>query len=67
MVTVDAKGLSCPEPLMMAQDAMKKNPDESIEVLVDSPAARDNIMRLAKRKRSATLEDREGFYRIVIE
>lgn len=29
MVNLDAKGLFCPEPLMMVQDAMKKNPGEN--------------------------------------
>lgn len=35
MVTVDAKGLFCPEPLMMTQDALKKNPGEQVVVEVD--------------------------------
>lgn len=44
MVTVDAKGLFCPEPLMMTQDALKKNPGEQVVVEVDSATPRDNIL-----------------------
>lgn len=59
MVTVDAKGLFCPEPLMMTQDALKKNPGEQVVVEVDSATPRDNILRLARRKKlNATVDEK---------
>ncbi len=59
MVTVDAKGLFCPEPLMMTQDALKKNPGEQVVVEVDSASPRDNILRLARRKKlNATVDEK---------
>ena len=67
MILVDAKGLSCPEPLMMAQEAIKSHPGEQIVVEVDTPAPRDNILRLARRKKlEAAVEERDGVYVITI-
>lgn len=67
MVTVDAKGLFCPEPLMMTQDALKKNPGEQVVVEVDSAAPRDNILCLARRKKlNATVDEKDGVFTITI-
>lgn len=67
MVTVDAKGLFCPEPLMMIQDALKKNPGEQVVVEVDSASPRDNILRLARRKKlNATVDEKDGVFTITI-
>lgn len=67
MVTVDAKGLFCPEPLMMTQDALKENPGEQVVVEVDSAAPRDNILRLARRKKlNATVDEKDGVFTITI-
>ena len=67
MILVDAKGLSCPEPLMMAQEAIKAHPGEQIVVEVDTAAPRDNILRLARRKKlEATVEERDDVYVITI-
>ena len=46
--TVDARGLSCPQPAMLAQEALQKLGKGTIEVLVDSSTARENAARLAK-------------------
>ncbi|MDI6796429.1 MAG: sulfurtransferase TusA family protein [Desulfatibacillaceae bacterium] len=45
--TVDARGLSCPQPVMMALDAMKKAGKGSIKVLVDTDTAKGNVSRAA--------------------
>lgn len=67
MVTVDAKGLFCPEPLMMTQAALKKNPGEQVVVEVDSATPRDNILRLARRKKlNATVDEKDGVFTIAI-
>lgn len=67
MVTVDAKGLFCPEPLMMTQGALKKNPGEQVVVEVDSATPRDNILRLARRKKlNATVDEKDGVFTITI-
>ncbi len=58
MIEVDARGLFCPEPLMMAKAAVDKHPGDPIRVLVDTAAARDNISRmLRKAKREFTVAE----------
>lgn len=65
MVTVDAKGFSCPQPMIMAQEALKKNPDEVVVVEVDNASARDNVARCARRaKRTAAVEEKDGYFTI---
>jgi len=46
--TVDARGLSCPLPQMLAKRAINQAKEGTIEVLVDNATARDNIRRLAE-------------------
>lgn len=45
---LDARGLSCPQPAMLARQALKKLGKGTLEVLVDSPTARENVSRLAR-------------------
>ena len=46
MQTIDARGLSCPEPVVMTRNAMSsKDPED--QVLVDTVAARENVTRYA--------------------
>ena len=67
MVTVDAKGLFCPEPLMMVQEALRKNPGEQVVAEVDSASPRDNILRLARRKKlNASVVEEDGVFTITI-
>jgi len=42
---VDARGISCPEPVLLALEAMKKLGKGEIEILVDTNTARENISR----------------------
>lgn len=44
---VDARGLSCPIPVVMTMDEMKKENCNEIEVLVDSMVCVENITRLS--------------------
>lgn len=43
---IDARGLSCPQPVLLAKKAIDKNP-EGIQILVDNTTARDNVTRFA--------------------
>lgn len=66
---VDARGLSCPQPVMLASKAIKKLNKGAIEVLVDSGTARDNVSRLGKNSSWAvTVEEQpDGSFRIVLK
>jgi TusA-related sulfurtransferase len=48
IITVDARGLSCPGPAVAADKAMKKQGSGKIEIFVDSGTAKDNVTRLAE-------------------
>lgn len=47
-VTVDARGLSCPQPVIMAQKAISEGVFP-IEVLVETVTSRENVRRMAER------------------
>ena len=46
MKTVDARGLYCPEPVIMTKKALASK-DSRYEVLVDNITARENVTRFA--------------------
>lgn len=57
MVEVDARGFSCPEPVIMTMNALKGAGSGQVRVQVSNSVARDNICSLAKKqKRTATAE-----------
>jgi tRNA 2-thiouridine synthesizing protein A len=46
---IDARGLGCPEPALMTQQALTKPFSGALQVLVDSGTARDNVARTARQ------------------
>ena len=60
MIEVDARGLSCPEPVILAMNAMKENGSEAVRVTVSNSVARDNICSLAKKRKRAATAQRVG-------
>lgn len=44
MKQIDARGMSCPQPVLMAKKALGDNP-EGIEVIVDNVTAKNNVLR----------------------
>ena len=47
---IDARGLSCPQPVLMVQQAVKKGEPEKLTVLVDDRCAVGNITRFASNR-----------------
>ncbi len=47
---VDARGLLCPEPVLLAKRELEKMSSGTLRVLVSTAAARENITRLAESK-----------------
>lgn len=45
--TLDARGLSCPQPVLLAIQAMRSTASGRIEVLVDNEASQENVSRAA--------------------
>ena len=46
MKKIDARGLSCPEPVIMTKNAMASR-EAAYEVLVDNVTAKENVSRFA--------------------
>ena len=50
MIEVDARGLSCPLPVIRVKDAIEKNPTEEVKVLIDTEETKENVTRMAENK-----------------
>lgn len=46
MKTVDARGLSCPEPVILTKNALVSK-EKEYQVLVDNVTAKENVSRFA--------------------
>lgn len=44
---VDARGLSCPQPVLLTLNAMKKTDKGEIVILVDTDTSKENVSRAA--------------------
>lgn len=49
MTTIDARGLSCPEPVILISQAMKSG-ENAYEVIVDNRVSRENVTRYAEHQ-----------------
>ena len=67
MKEVDARGLSCPEPLMLTAEALK-NADGPVKVLVSAPHQKMNVEKYAKdHGKKAVSTEKDGCFEVVIE
>ena len=48
--TVDARGFSCPQPVLMTMDEIKKIKQGEIVVFVDTDTSKENVSRAASSK-----------------
>lgn len=68
MIEVDARGLSCPEPVMLVMEAWKKYPGEPLKVYVTEAYSRTNVEKLARNKgKRVTVKDTGHEMELVIE
>lgn len=65
--TINAKGLACPQPVILAKKALERN--DSVLVLVDNRAAVENVTRLGESSGCAVevKEDSSGVFSIRLE
>lgn len=66
--TVDARGLSCPQPVILTLDEIKTGHDNDIIVLVDTDTSKENVTRAAQSQGCTVSDvsaDGEG-YRITM-
>lgn len=48
MKTIDARGFACPQPVIMAQKAIKADAPNELQVLVDNKCAVENVTRFGE-------------------
>lgn len=48
MKRIDARGLSCPQPVVLTQKELKEK-FNALEVIVDNEVSKENILRLVKK------------------
>lgn len=55
---VDVRGLSCPQPVLLAMSKMKEKQNGEIEVVVDNEVSRENVGRAARSQGWEVREER---------
>jgi len=68
-ILVDARGLSCPQPVLETKSALESAGSGTVEVLVDTVTSRENVLRLAGRLnwKGTWEESEQGGVRLPLE
>lgn len=67
MNMIDARGLACPEPVILTRNAMK-SAENAYKVIVDNPAAKENVTRYAESQNyKVSCKEEDGEYTLQIE
>ena len=66
--TVDARGFSCPQPVLMTLDEIKKVDEGEILILVDTDTSKENVSRAATSQgwQVKDVLEEGGGYRVTI-
>jgi tRNA 2-thiouridine synthesizing protein A len=67
--SVDARGLSCPQPVMLVRQVLQNLAKGTVEVLVDSTTSGENVTRFARNSGwDVTVEEQpDSSYRVVLK
>lgn len=66
MTQLDARGLSCPEPVILIRNAMAGK-EPRYEMVVDNPVSRENVTRYAEHQGyRVTVTEEQGEYKLVM-
>ncbi|MEA2107819.1 MAG: sulfurtransferase TusA family protein [Pseudomonadota bacterium] len=65
---VDARGLSCPQPVLMTIDEIKSGKTSEIEIIVDTETSKENVSRAATSQdwKVTDVSETAGEYKITI-
>ena len=58
--SIDARGLACPQPVVLAKKALDEGGFDILEMIVDGPSARENVSRFALHAGHAVESVKEG-------
>ena len=65
---VDARGYSCPMPVIMVQKAVKNGAPDELEVMVDNRCSLENVTRFANNQGySVTSSEVDGDYHLILK
>ena len=66
MRTIDTRGLSCPQPLVLFHQAIAENSTDPLDVLVDNEASLENVTRAAQGRgwNVSPRDEGEGVFRL---
>ena len=65
MKKIDARGLACPAPVLQTKNAIEDENLNSIEVLIDNEASRQNVSRFLKSQGfEVSVQEREGDFHV---
>jgi TusA-related sulfurtransferase len=66
--TVDARGLSCPQPVLLTLEAIKKIEKGQLTVLLDTDTSKENVLRAAASQgwQEAGVQEQAGAYQITL-
>ena len=65
--TVDARGLSCPQPVIVSRAAIRRAGTGAIEVLVDTGTSRDNVSRMARKEGwQVEVQDAQDGFKLIL-
>ncbi|MCA1960641.1 MAG: sulfurtransferase-like selenium metabolism protein YedF [Desulfomonile sp.] len=68
VLTVDARGLACPQPVLETKKLLDQSLDKPFAVLVDNVNSRENVARFAGSQGCRVeVHDREGYFEILVE
>jgi len=66
MTKVDARGLSCPEPVILISQAMKSG-EKAYEITVDNRVSKENVTRYAEHQGyRVTVTEKDGEFALGI-
>lgn len=57
---IDARGLTCPEPVLKTKTAVETMDPESVTVVVDNPASQQNVQRFLESRGYQTIIEQQG-------
>ena len=65
---IDARGYSCPTPVVMVQKAVKSGAPDTLELAVDNQCSVENVTRFARNAGyQVEVQDFEGDFKLVLK
>ena len=66
--TVDARGLSCPQPVLLTLEAFKKVEKGQLTILVDTDTSKENVLRAAASQgwQETGVQEQAGEFQITL-